>query len=67
MHLPRRPEGIVSDFRSKVELEDSSSRRLDLVGDIRMEKFGSRKSIRIRASKSVRVDHYLSAHLKQTP
>jgi len=61
INIPGGPEGIISDFGSKVELEDSSSRRLDFVGDIRMKELGSGKSIWIRSSKSVRVHHYLSA------
>jgi hypothetical protein len=61
MYIPRRPEGIISNFGSEVKLEDSSSWRLDFVGNIRMKELGSGKSIGIRSSKSVGVDHYLSA------
>jgi len=61
MNIPRGPEGIIANFGSKVELEDGSPWRLDLVGYVRMEELSSGKGIRIRSSKSVRVDHYWSA------
>jgi hypothetical protein len=55
--LPRRPEGIVTDFGSDIELEDGSSWGLDLVGYVRVEKLRSGECEWIRSSKLVRVNH----------
>jgi hypothetical protein len=62
--IPRRPESIISNLGGGVELEDSSSGRLDFVGDVGMEELGSRKGVRIRSSVFIRVDHCLSAHFQ---
>ena len=60
-NIPRGPEGIIANLRCEVELEDGSPRRLNLVGDVRVEQLGSRESIWVRSSESVRVDDYYSA------